>query len=120
MGFKDRLGDRRADLRFEIIGQLWGSLEMTERLPLRNLGQGGALVESRLPLAADTVYGLRLVLDDQGSDVQVRVRHLTPIREGGQESFLVGLEFVDPGQSTLEQIDRLVAASLGQPRVAEA
>ena len=38
MAFKDRLGDRRSELRFEIIGQLWGSLEVVEQLPLRNLG----------------------------------------------------------------------------------
>lgn len=120
MPFKDRLGDRRGELRFEIIGQLWGSLEVFERLPLRNLGRGGALVESRVPLSADTIHGVRLMLDDQTNEVQVRVRHVTPVREPAGDRYLVGLEFVNVTLGTLEQIDRIVAAAVGQPSIPEA
>jgi hypothetical protein len=120
MVFKDRLGDRRSDLRFEIIGQLWGSLEVLEQLPLRNLGRGGALVESRLPLAADAVHGVRLTLAGQPSDMQARVRHVTPVRGATGEHYLIGLEFLDVNQKTLEHIDRIVSAALGQPTVPEA
>ena len=44
MAFKDRLGDRRSELRFEIIGQLWGSLEV-DRAPAR-CGTWGAAARS--------------------------------------------------------------------------
>jgi hypothetical protein len=115
MSPKDRLGDRRGDLRFEIIGQLWGSLETVERLPLRNVGRGGALVESRVPLSAQSVHGVRLLLGEEPSDVKVRVRHVTPVTTPAGDRYLVGLEFVDLGLPALEQIDRLVASSLGQP-----
>ena len=112
---KDRLGDRRSDLRFEIIGQLWGSLEAVEPLPLRNVGRGGALVESRLPLAADTVHGVRLAYNARTSTLQARVRHVTPIISPlGAERYLIGLEFLHPEESALEQIDTLVAASGGR------
>jgi hypothetical protein len=120
MAYKDRLGDRRGELRFEIIGQLWGSLEVTEQLPLRNVGRGGALVESRQPLSADGVHALRLVIGNQPSDVQARVRHVTPLREAAGDRYLIGLEFVNPGVGTLEQIDRIVAAAVGQPAIPEA
>ena len=40
---KRRLGDRRVRPRFEIVGELWGTLETVLRLPLRNVGIGGAL-----------------------------------------------------------------------------
>lgn len=120
MVFKDRLGDRRSELRFEIIGQLWGSLEVYERLPLRNLGRGGALVESLLPLSADTIHGVRLVLNQRASELQARVRHVRPLREAAGDRYLVGLEFVDVPPSTLEQIDRIVAAAMDQPAIPEA
>jgi hypothetical protein len=112
---KERLGDRRSDLRFEIIGQLWGSLETVEPLPLRNVGRGGALVESRLPLPSDSVQGVRLVFQGRASDLQARVRHVTPIvdPEGG-ERYLIGLEFVTPGEEALARIDHLVAVSSGR------
>jgi len=115
MPFKDRLGDRRSDLRFEIIGQLWGSLETVERLPLKNLGRGGALVESRLPLGAQSVHGVRLLFGDEPSDVHVKVRHITPVSTPVGDRYLIGLEFMDVGLPALEQIDRIMAASLGQP-----
>jgi len=113
MPFKDRLVDRRGDLRFEIIGQLWGSLEAIERLPLKNLGRGGALVESRLPLGTQSVHGVRLLLGDQPNEVQVKVRHVTPVSTPAGDRYLIGLEFMDPGLPALEQIDRILAASLG-------
>ena len=116
MASKDRLGDRRSDLRFEIIGQLWGSLEAVEPLPLRNVGRGGALVESRLPLTADTVHGVRLAYNARTSTIQAKVRHVTPIvSPSGIERYLIGLEFLSPGETALEQIDNLVAASGGRP-----
>ena len=112
---KDRLGDRRSELRFEIIGQLWGSLENVERLPLRNLGRGGALVESRLPLSAHSVQNVRLLFGSEPNDVKVRVRHVTPVATRAGDRYLIGLEFMDLGAPALEEIDRLVAARLGRP-----
>jgi hypothetical protein len=111
MPFKDRLGDRRGEMRFEIIGHLWGALENVERLPLRDIGLGGALVESRLPLAPDSVQAMALRFGgDAVHDVRVRVRHVRPSPAGA--GYLVGLEFMDLAAGAAEQIDRYVAASL--------
>lgn len=79
MPFRDRLGDRRGELRFEIIGHLWGSLESVEQLPLHDVGRGGALVESRRPLAQDSVHAMALRFGAEPlHDVRVRVRHVRP------------------------------------------
>jgi len=113
---KERLGDRRGDLRFEIIGQLWGSLETAEPLPLRNVGRGGALVESRLPLAPESVHDVRLAYDARTTTIQARVCHVTPIvSPSGTERYLIGLEFMEPERTALDQIDNLVMASGGHP-----
>jgi hypothetical protein len=114
---KDRLGDRRSDLRFEIIGQLWGSLDAVEPLPLRNVSRGGALVESRLPLPSDAVHGVRLAYNARTTALQARVRHVTPIYgPAGNERYLIGLEFVEVHEAELEQIDNLVAANSGRQK----
>jgi c-di-GMP-binding flagellar brake protein YcgR len=121
MPFKERLGDRRTDLRFEIIGQLWGSLETVEHLPLRNLARGGALIESRMPLTAEMVRAVRLVFNGTTHDIEAKVRHVTSEKLSDGERYLVGLEFVEPSAAALEQIDRIVAARLAETKpVAEA
>jgi hypothetical protein len=121
MAFKERLGDRRSDLRFEIIGQLWGSLETVESLPLRNLSTGGALVESRMPINPEMVRSVRLSLGQQVNDIQVRVRHVTSEKGPAGERYLVGLEFVEPSAAALAQIDRIVEARLADTNpIAEA
>src|SRR5512141_2506018 len=111
MPFKDRLGDRRGELRFEIIGHLWGALEQVETLPLRDVGRGGALVESRLPLAPDSVHAMLLRFDEDAShEVKVRVRHVRPVGSG--EGYLVGVEFIELAARVGDHIDRYVAATL--------
>lgn len=91
-------GDRRVRGRFEIVGTLSGTLELVERLTLRNVGQGGALVESKVPLPVGSRITGRLSLDGQTREVKAEVRHLTAYRPrggGGEERHLVGVEWVD-------------------------
>jgi hypothetical protein len=121
MPYKERLGDRRTELRFEIVGQLWGSVETTELLPLRNLTRRGALIESRHRFNADALRAVRLVDAADAADIQVRVRHVTPVKTTEGERYLIGVEFVDPSAGALQQIDRLVSARPADaPPVAEA
>ncbi len=111
MPIRDRLGDRRGELRFEIIGHLWGALESQERLFLRDVGRGGVLVESRLPLAQDSVHAMALRFGAEPvHDVKVRVRHVRPVDAG--DGYLVGLEFVEVAARAVEEIDRYVDAAL--------
>jgi hypothetical protein len=116
MPFKERLGDRRTDLRFEIIGQLWGSLETVESHPLINLARGGALIETRTRPNPEMVRAVRLGLDGASHDIQVRVRHVTAEAVPDGERYLVGLEFVEPSAAALEQIGRIVAARLAEAK----
>ena len=38
---KRRIGDRRGKPRFEIVGDLWGSVDVSASLTVLNLGAGG-------------------------------------------------------------------------------
>lgn len=122
MTVRRRLGDRRGRARFEIVGQLWGSLESLEPLRLVNLSRGGALLETRLPLVRDSIQRLRLGLQGQTLDVQARVCHVATLSPGPNgERYLVGIEFLALPGAVLEHIDRLVALNAGQaPPGAEA
>jgi hypothetical protein len=122
MTVRRRLGDRRGRARFEIVGQLWGSLESMEPLRLVNLSRGGALLETRLPLVRDSIHRLRLAVQGQALDVQARVCHVAALAPGSAgERFLVGLEFLALPAAVLEHIDRLVALNAPQaPPGAEA
>jgi hypothetical protein len=115
-GTRRRLGDRRGRPRFEIVGQLWGALESVEPLHLHNLSRGGALIESRLPLQPESIHRLRFAYRGQVSDLQARVRHITPLSTASlHDRFLVGVEFISVPPAALSQIDRLVAANLDSP-----
>lgn len=101
-----RLADRRAATRFEIVGELWGSVQALEPLRILNLAPEGALVESVAPLPVGSVQPVRIVQDTLATDVRAIVRHLAPVHfpEGGRR-YKVGLEFID--------IDERAAASIG-------
>jgi hypothetical protein len=105
-----RLGDRRSRRRFEIVGQLWGALETIESLRMRNVSTGGALLESRFALAVDSVHRVRLAAEDQGCDVQARVRHVEQV-PGPTPRFAIGLEFIAPADDASAHIETLMRRS---------
>jgi hypothetical protein len=109
---KRRLGDRRARPRFEIVGELFGSLETVLRLPLKNVGIGGALFESHVPLAAESIHRLTWKCDDRETAVQVRVRHVKPIESAdGERTYQIGIEFMSLNPTIAGQIQDWIRGS---------
>jgi len=101
-----RLADRRTTTRFEIVGELWGSVQALEPLRVCNLAPEGALVESVAPLPVGSVQPIRLVNGSQTAEVRAAVRHLSPVHLlGGERKYRVGLEFI--------QVDEQAAAWIG-------
>jgi hypothetical protein len=100
-------GDRRRDVRFEIVGRLAGSLEMVETLPIVNLSRRGVCVRSARPLLMKSTSAARLVLDEQVFEFHVRVRHVH-VAEAGEagNGYLLGLEFIGVAPRALDEIER--------------
>lgn len=91
-----RLANRRVTTRFEILGELWGSLQAQEPLRICNLAPEGALVESFAPLSVGSIQPIRLVQGAQSTEVRAAVRHLSPVyHPGGGRRYRVGLEFLN-------------------------
>ncbi|MEO7273000.1 MAG: hypothetical protein ABIX28_22045 [Vicinamibacterales bacterium] len=90
-----RIADRRGKPRFEIVGELWGSVDVSAALTVVNLGRRGALLESAVPLAPESVHAVLVVVDDESHRLRLRVRHTTPTAQSGRRRYLTGVEFVD-------------------------
>ena len=72
-GVRRKLGDCRGRPRYDIVGDLWGTLETVLRMPLRNVGPGGALIESHVALPAESIHRLTFTYDGQDASTQVRI-----------------------------------------------
>jgi hypothetical protein len=103
----ERLGDRRGEIRFEIVGDVWATLVTAQSLPFVNLGPGGILVESAGPLTVGSLQRVRMALGDHVENVAAIVRHVTPMR-ARPARYLVGLEFVDLPAETRGMVEAFV------------
>ena len=102
-----KLGDRRVKPRYDLVGELVGTLETVLRLPLVNVSPGGALIESHVPLPVQSVH--RLTFDCEGRDAatQVKVHHVRPVTsDDGRTRYLIGVEFMSPHPALLGEIGR--------------
>jgi len=92
---KKRLTDRRNRPRFEIVGDLWGTLETVVGMSVRDIAPGGALLESAIPLQPESVHRVTVSYEGQLTPVSVRIRHVRGERTpDGLERYLVGVEFM--------------------------
>ena len=110
---KRRIGDRRTKPRFEIVGDLWGSADIAASLPVQNLGRGGALLDSPLPLATDSVHWVTAIADGQPHMLQIRVRHSTSVRNRERHRYLIGVEFLKLSPGVEEAIVRYMGTADG-------
>lgn len=102
---KKRFGDRRLTPRFDIVGELWGNLEAVVRFRVDNIGPGGVLFYSDMPLPTDSVHQLTVSRGPREFTTQVQVRHVratTGIR--GEPAFAIGVEFLGIYPGLLDEI----------------
>ena len=112
---KRKMGDRRVRPRFDIVGDLWGSLESVLRLPLKNVSRGGALIHSHVPLPVQSVHRIALHAGEQEVAVPVRVSHVVQeVSADGERTYLIGVEFVSAHPALVQLVDRLLVAGLGE------
>lgn len=108
---RGRMADRRVRPRFEIVGQLTGTMETVVGMPLRNVGHGGALAESAVPLPSDSEHHVTVTCDGFHAPTQVRVRHTEKTQDAnGRLAYLIGLEFLTPGAELRAHIDLWLGA----------
>jgi hypothetical protein len=102
------LGDRRAHLRLEVVGSLWGTLELSEPASVLNISPSGVLIESPIPAAPDSIQPVVLIVDGEEVTVDTQVRHIRRVvPESDPPHYLIGLEFVSPPARLIQSIEQL-------------
>ena len=89
------LGDRRHRIRLEVVGHLWGALEVDRQAQLVNISRTGALIVSPVPAAVDSTQSVKLTIEGHEVKLAVRVRHMQRLDEGAGPRYRIGLEFLE-------------------------
>jgi len=98
--------DRRGDDRFDVLGALWGVLELPETATVIDVSSTGMLIEAGLCPPLNSVHSVRILVDGDPVLVDTVVRHCSP-GAGGQ--MLIGLEFLTAPTMVLASIEQLRA-----------
>ena len=91
------LGDRRRRIRLEVVGSLWGTLEIEREARLMNISRTGVLITSPVPAAVDSTQSLKLTIEGHEVKLDARVRHLQRVDDDseGVAQYRIGLEFLE-------------------------
>ena len=89
------LGDRRSRIRLEVVGSLWGALDIERQAQLVNISRTGALIMSPVPAAVDSMQSVTLTVEGHEVTVDARVRHLQRLAEGPEVIYRIGLQFLE-------------------------
>lgn len=88
--------DQRDTERVLILGDLQAEIMVFQPLQIKEIGRGGASVETRFPLSLDSLHELRLTLGPTAIVLKGRVTY-SRIDDVDQEivTYRSGIEFVD-------------------------
>src|SRR5688572_27916798 len=89
------LGDRRRRIRLEVVGSLWGALEIDRQAELMYISRTGALIVSPVSAAVDSMQSVKLTLEGHEIKLAARVRHMQRLNEAGGQRYRIGLEVLD-------------------------
>ena len=89
------LGDRRRRIRLEVVGSLWGALEVDRQAFVVNISRTGALISSPIPAAVDSMQSVKLTVEGHEVRIPARVRHMQRLDQAGEPLYRIGLEFLE-------------------------
>ena len=96
--------DRRSHERFDVLGSLWGVLELPETASIVNASGSGLLIETSMCPVLESVHSTDIQIGGEAITVESVVRHLQP---GDRGKFLIGLEFIQPHITIDDALDGL-------------
>jgi|SRR5436190_1406446 hypothetical protein len=90
-----RVGDRRSAVRLDVVGALWGTLELHKQALVLDINQDGALLEYPVPVLLDSVHAVTLEHNGARVSLDVRVRHVRySTTAQGSPVYIAGVEFL--------------------------
>ena len=99
------MSDDKRDDRLTVLGDLYGDVMMYEPMLIKEIGVGGATIETRYALHLDSLHDLRLALGDLSVVVKGRVVH-SRISDVDQDivTYRTGVEFVEVSERVINAI----------------
>ena len=103
--------DQRQRERIEILGDLHGEIMVFQPMTIREIGMGGALVETSFPLPLHSLHDIRLGLGDDSVVLKARVAH-SRISDVDQDAvrYHSGLDFTEPPAHVHSVLARFIEA----------
>jgi hypothetical protein len=99
---------RRQHERYDVVGAMWGMLELNAPVQIRNVSTTGALLDSPVPMALDSTQAMHVLVDGEAVRVDALVRHVTSAHgDASRPRYLVGIEFSSPPVSVVQSIEQL-------------
>ena len=97
------------DERIQILGELHGEVMVFQPMAIKEIGRGGAQVETALPLQLDSLHEFRLTLGDRSVIVKARVAHCS-ISDVDQElvTYRSGVEFIETSERVYQAISDFI------------
>ena len=97
--------EKRDEGRLTVLGDLFGEVMVYEPMLIKEIGVGGATIETRFPLHLNSLHDLRLLLGDRPIVVKGRVVH-SHISDVDQDivTYRSGVEFVEPSERVVNAI----------------
>ena len=108
----DRVQEDNRDVeRIQILGELRGEVMVFEPMAIKEIGRGGAQVETAFPLQLDSLHDFRLTLGDRSIVIKGRVAHCS-ISDVDQELVVYrsGIEFVEASDRVTDAISEFMDA----------
>ena len=103
--------DKRETERLQILGELHGEVMVLQSIAIKEIGRGGAQIETAYPLQLDSLHDFRLTLGDRSVVVKGRVVH-SGVSDVEQElvTYRSGIEFVELSERVFSVIVEFVDA----------
>jgi hypothetical protein len=103
--------EKRDRERVEILGELHGEVMIFQPLSIKEISNGGCLVETAFQLHLNSLHDIRLTLGDRSVVLKGRVAHCR-ISDVEQEivHYRSGLEFIEPSDRIREVIKEFIQA----------
>ena len=103
--------DKRDTQRLQILGELRGEVTVLQPMAIREIGCGGAQIETGFPFQLDSLHDFRLTLGDRSLVIKGRVVHCSII-DVAQEQVLyrAGIQFIEPSERVLAAIAEFIDA----------
>ena len=97
--------EKRDRERLAVLGNLFGEVMVLEPMLIKEIGTGGATIETGFPLHLGSLHDLRVLLGDRPVIVKGRVVH-SHISDVDQDviTYRTGIEFVEPSERVVHAI----------------